>query len=267
MNEIVKRFTIEDIYKMKIEVLNQIKLIQNTDKELEKTLEPFHGHRPYRIDWRFGIYCDNPEEKNIDCVCWNYLVNMFHMEKYMLCTEYDKMRAEVNNFKTPIFNLENAKSWLESLKSQIHSNVKTMLKSVYDKIINGTYRTGSGYSNQKKKKRNNSEIDKWFILSTCDWNTMYSYWTSGPTITDDLEKACYILDGKTVPDITIKEKMKSDKLTEAENEYFRIRICKNGNTHYRIFDDTRNKLNMIGPDGNIIGEKIRIKVFDKLYGI
>ena len=269
MNEIAKRPIISDIYKMKIEALSKIKEVETITKELDKVLESYQGFKPYRIDWRDKNYNENREEKYIDKICWSYLVNLFELQKYMLCTEYEKMQKEIEDFQTPIFNPTNAEAWLFQLKDLIHKNIKTMLKSVYDKIINDYYFTGSGYSNRKKKKRNNNGIDKTFILTTNDYDRAHGYssYYNRISITDDLEKACYLLDGKTIPEKTIIESMRTDKLFIAENKYFKIKLCKNGNTHYTIFEETKNKLNMIGPDGNIIGEKIRIKVFDKLYGI
>ncbi len=263
MNEIAKRPLIPDIYKMKIEALSKIKEVETITKELDKVLEPYQGFKPYRIDWRYRDYNERREERYIDKICWYYLANLFELQKYMLCTEYEKMNKEIENFQTPIFNPTNAEAWLSQLKDLIHKNIKTMLKSVYDKIINDYYFTGSGsgYSNRKKKKRNNNGIDKTFILTTNDYDRIFGY-SSYLSITDDLEKACYLLDGKTIPEKTIMGIMRSDKLLIAENKYFKIKLCKNGNTHYTIFDDTRNKLNLIGPDGNIIGEKIKIKLFD-----
>ena len=56
--------------------------------------------------------------------------------------------------------------------------------------------------------------------------------------------------------------MRADKLTILENDYFRIKVCKNGNTHYTIFEDTLKKLNSYCNDGKSIGENIKIKIFD-----
>ncbi len=264
MNDIIKRPIISDIFIMKIKALNKIKEVEEITKELDSILEKYHRFKPYRIDWKYGNYDSNREEKYIDRICWYYLVSLFELKKYMLCTEYDKMNKEIESFQTPVFNIANAEAWLSQLKSLIYKNIKTMLKTVYDKIITDYYYTGSGYSNRKKKKRNNNGVDKNFILTTNDYNMVHGYYSyyGHITITDDLEKACYLLDGKTVPVKTIKETMRENKTSEAENKYFKIKVCKNGNTHYTIFEDTRNKLNLIGPDGNIIGEKIKIKLFD-----
>jgi hypothetical protein len=81
---------------------------------------------------------------------------------------------------------------------------------VYADIIKGTYYVGSGF-NATKKKRNNMGIDKSFILHTRDWSSTYGYWQNTPTITDDLEKVCYILSGLSLPEKTAKMVMKDTK--------------------------------------------------------
>jgi hypothetical protein len=48
-----------------------------------------------------------------------------------------------------------------------------------------------------------------------------------------------------------------------ENDYFSVKFCKNGNTHYTMNEEIREKLNKWGPEGNIIGENIKIKIFEK----
>jgi len=262
MSDIIKRPTINALYRMKCDVLVKLSTIRNTDTAIRDILDEFGGYSPLRLDWSLGTTADNSEEKYVDQICWSYLVKLFHLRKYMLCTEYDKLSKEIAEFRAPDFTPENAVAWIDGLKSLIHENVRTMLKSVYDKLISSHYYTGSSSYRGEKKKRNNNGLDSWFILYTYDYQIMYQ-WAHGMTITDDLEKACYILDGKAVPDRTIKEVMRADKLLEGKNDYFEIRVCKNGNTHYRIHEETRRKLNLIGPDGNIIGEQIRIKIFEK----
>jgi hypothetical protein len=261
--EIIKRPTVEDLFRLKLRSLARIQLINDTERELDKELEEIGGHTPGSIDWRFDYHGHKSgAEKCIDRMCWRYLVQSFHLQKYMLCTEYDKMVKEIEDFQTPDFTPENAAAWIDGLKDLVHENVKSMIRSVYDKIINDHYWTGGRYRGQKKK-RNNSGVDRHFIILTNDYSNTFGwgYYRNHPTITDDLEKVCYILDGLTIPDKTIKARMASDKTEEGENEYFHVKFCKNGNTHYTMKPGTLEKLNRIGPDGNLIGDKIWIKIF------
>jgi len=265
MSDIAKRKTIEEMYAKKIWMLNQIEKIYDLHKELDRCFEDFNGYSPARIDWKYDNFEKDREEKYIDRTMWFYLVNLFSLEKYMLCTDYAKMQKDVTDFKTPKFTIENANGWLEGLKQLIFENVKTMVKDVYKRITNDVYFTGSGYANKKKKKRNNAGIDTNFIITTYDYSRVFSYWNNNPTITDDLEKVCYILDGKTLPDTTIIQEMKQEDLSTHKNDYFTVKLCQNGNTHYKLTDETRDRLNLCGPAGAVIGENIKIKVFESLH--
>jgi hypothetical protein len=262
MNEIIKRLNVEDIYKIKLDSLKLLKDLNETDEKLNTILEPINGYRPYNISYRFENHEKNQAERYIDRTCWNYLISIFQFKKYMLCTDYDKLRKDIDNFNIPEFNILNAENWIANVKELIYDNINKLVKKVFQKITEETYYTGSGYSNRQKKKRNNNGIDKIFILTTYDYNQVFNYWSSNPTLTDDLEKVCYILSGKKIPNVTLKDKMRMDKINEFKNEYFRIKLCKNGNTHYWLNEDIRNKLNLYGSGEKIIGENIRIKIME-----
>lgn len=260
MNALEVRLTIPDIFLIKQQALQEIAELQAIQNR-ESVLKRIGAYEPWRIDIQFGTYAKRREEIYVDRCCWRHLVRMFNLEKYMLCTEYKKMLEDIDNDNTPIFTIENAEGWVAGLKETIYENVRLLCKRVYDNLISGTYRTGGSYCTSKKKKRNNNGIDSFFILSTGDYSRVFGYYDR-PTITDDLEKACYLLDGKLVPEVTMIQRARSDKASEVSNEYFSVRMCANGNTHFRIAEGTANKLNRICPDGTLIGEKMRIKIFD-----
>ena len=263
MNELIKRETIENMFRHKLSMLNGLEKLKNLDKKIDEEFHVYDGYGPYRIDWRLDNFHDNRQEKYVDRTLWRYLVGLYELQKYMLCTEYDKMIKEIEDFKTPDFNVENANGWLTGLRAMIYENVRLMCKRVYAEIIQGHYYTGgSSHWNADKKKRNNNGVDSWFILSTNDYSRIFGYWKTTPTITDDLEKVCYILDGKSLPADTVIIQAKTDKVKEVECPYFKIKFCQNGNTHYKLTDKTKERLNLIGPDGNVIGENIRIKILE-----
>lgn len=264
MSNIIKRPSIVDLYNMKLDALAKINLIKETDSQLNDLLEDYSGHPPFRIDYRFDNSSDNNASRYIDRICWRYLVKYLELEKYMLCTEYEKLSKEVENFKTPEFTPEIIEAWLSGMKNLIHENIKTMFKSVYDNLLNDFYYTGSGFNGRAKKKRNNKGIDKKFIITTYDYSSIFGYHHNTPTITDDLEKVCYLLDGKKLPEITMKQKMRSEQISTGKNLYFEIKVYSNGNTHFTIEDSTRDKLNKMCTDGGTIGEDIKIKIFDRL---
>lgn len=255
---------INDIFAVKQSVMKIFERMQADDRALIRLLEQIDAHGFYNFDRKHNTSAcgENWLEKTIDQKCWHRMVDLYQLEKYMLCTEYDKLSKQIADFNFPVFNLENAEAWLDGLKRVVYESVQKLIEDVFNRITEKTYHTGSSYSTRKEKKRNNNGIDKHFILTVYD-NSTLSHWNHRPTLTDDLEKACYIIDGKTVPEKTIKAQMSSDKTNEGENAYFAIKVCKNGNTHYRIKDAMRAKLNLFGAKRGVFGENIRIKIFEK----
>jgi hypothetical protein len=263
--ELIKRKSIADIFQIKTDLLQKIDQFQKLDTDISKQFEELNGYSPFYLQGDKFPFGENREEKYVDRTCWQYLIRLFELEKYMLCTDYENMQKQIDGYDFPVFTVENAEGYIEGLKDIIYNNVRTMMKSVYERITEQTYYTGSSYSTREKKKRNNNGIDGHFIITTGDYSRVYGYYNSRPTITDDLEKLCYILNGKSLPEKTLIRSMSKygKENGEAENEYMKVKLCKNGNTHYWIEEGTRNKLNIYGADPSKIGENIKIKVFDK----
>ena len=257
--------TIIDVFKIKIKMLSNCKNMCRLDKENEQISEGLHGHNPLPLE-RSRSYHGGTYQEYIERLCWSFIVNLFELEKYMLCTAYEKMKKDIEENKIPEFTVENVMGWTAQLKSLIHDNLNTLVKTVFEAVTKGVYYTGAVSWKADKKKRNNNGIDKFFILAAGDYNSLYGWHNTSPTLTDDFEKACYILDGKTIPELTIKKIMYADKLSESENKYFKIRICKTGNTHYRMKDEKiLELLNLIGSGKQTLGENIKIKIFEKRW--
>lgn len=260
--ELVKRHTVSDIFQIKVELLRQIGDLQKLNNAIDEGYKKLDGYSPLRLENRFDNYDKNREEKHVDRTCWLYLIKLFELQKYMLCTDYEKMMEDIDRFNFPVFTVENAEGYLGSLKDIIYNNVREMMRSVFERITDSHYYTGNGFRGRAEKKRNNNGIDKHFIITTYDYSRVFEYWRRGPSITDDLEKLCYILNGETLPKETIMQQFnRFEPDTTAENKYFKIKICKNGNTHYWIKESTRKKLNLYGADPSSIGEGMKIKVF------
>lgn len=204
MGEVMVRLGISDVFAVKVELLGQIARLKAVDGDIRKTFERINGYSPIDLHERYETHAQDAAEKYVDKVCWRYLVGLFHLEKYMLCSDY-----------------------------------------------------------APRKKRNNNGVDKRFILRTGDWSMMFAYWGERPTVTDDLEKVCYLLAGRTLPEKTAKALMRAEKREEYSNEFFAIKVCRNGNTHYTLSDEIRDKLNRYGPEGAVLGEDIKIKIVER----
>lgn len=254
--EIAKRHTVESLFALRCKLLDSIKAMYDAEKAASGMFEELGAYGPYRLDCRD----DGRNDQIVDRMVWRYLVKLYQLDKYMLCTSYEKMQKEMDEYKFPEFTPDNAHAWLAGMKGLIHDNVATLIKQVFKEVTEGVYYVG-GY-NGDTKKRNNNGIDSNFILHTYDYSRVFGY-EYKPTITDDLEKVCYLLDGKSLPDFTLINKMKGEKTSEYDIGYMRVKVCKNKNTHYWLRDDIREKLNRFGPDGAIIGENIKIKIVEK----
>ena len=263
MCEIQVRHTVESLFALRCKILTDARTLWSLDKQIRESYDSVNGYSPYRIENTNRIHGEDQDEKSVDQAMWRYLVKLYNLEKFMLCTDYAKMSDEIDHFQTPVFTIENANGWLDGLKGLIRENVNTLIKKVYSEITNGFYYTGGSGCRGEKKKRNNNGIDKNFILYTADWSTIFAYWRDSPSIMDDLEKVCYILDGKTLPDKTIRQELKADQKSEARNQYMSVKLCQNGNTHFTLDETIRALLNKYGPSGTEIGENIKIKVFER----
>lgn len=258
--ELVQRQTINDVWAVRVAVIGKYEKMCELDDEIQKCLETVRGYRFYRFEHQGMATGEKMVQQEVDQRCWMYLVRLYELHKYILCTDYNLMMKELECFKFPEFTPENAVEWLSGLKHLVYESVQKLIESVFQRIVEGTYWVGGW--NGDKKKRNNNGVDKYFMLTTHD-NNRLEWYTDKPTVTDDLEKACYIMDGKTLPDETIKDRMRREKVREIENEYFKIKVCKNGNTHYWLEEIVRQKLNFYGAKRGVIGENVRIKVFEK----
>jgi len=163
MGEIAIRNTIKILCENKKSILSKIKEMEKIDKDMREIFESFDGYSPIRLDFKYDSYDENREEKYVDRSCWNHIVNLFNLHRYMLCTDFEKMRKMVQDCQTPQFTEDNVKEWIGELKGEIIKSVEKMVKNVYESLCTDHYYTGSGYSNRLKKKRNNNGIDKNFI--------------------------------------------------------------------------------------------------------
>ena len=254
MNELAKRKTLLDLIETKAKLVQEMKNLHKQDQLLESAFKEVDGYRPYRIEYNERYQTD---EQIIDKAMWRYLVKYFHLKDFMLSTDYEKLENQVEHNQTPSFNLDNAGAWIADMKNMINRGVQGLAESVYNRIINAPYWT----SGNIKKKRNNMGLDSFFILTTGDYKEQWYTYHERLTITDDLEKLCYLLDGENLPEPGLKNLALRTKVMEIECPYFKIKMCKNGNTHYFLTDETVARLNKIGANSNIIGTDIKIKVF------
>ena len=81
----------------------------------------------------------------------------------------------------------------------VYESIQKLIEDVFESITQKPTGPDPGIPTGLKRKRNNNGIDKHFIITTGDHYAM-RWWSGRPTITDDLEKACYIIDGRELPE-------------------------------------------------------------------
>lgn len=255
MNQLIKRLSVADIIKLRNEAYAETKALEAQMKKLQDSCKKLDGRAPAPYSLKKNFSAD--AIKILDYRYWKYMVDYFHLQDFMLSSEYEKLTDEIEYFRTPEFTESNVMGWVSGMKDLINKGVKTLAESIYNELVNAKYETGN-----KTKKRNNNGVDKRFILKAYDYGIEYCS-INQPTITDDLEKLCYILDGKELPEHRMKANIYHDYRHYGETScpYFSIKVCKNNNTHYCLTDETVARLNKIGGGGFVIGQDVKIKVF------
>lgn len=258
MNGIEKILTVDELLMIKYRLDATIDAIQQGKEDLHAELEKVEGYAPREYSTSYNTKAD---KKEVEKYLWLYLLRAYRVEQYILSDEFNEIQKSVYDEEAPDFTESNVRGWIDGLAERMYSGAVALVKKVYSELVNGTYHVGGW--NGEKKKRNNNGIELNFILSTYDYSLLYDYHNSKPTITDDLEKACYLLDGKQLPDQRLKETMRLAKATSGKNEYMEITVHKNNNTHYKLTEEARDRLNKYGPAGNEIGEDVKIKILGK----
>lgn len=262
MSGLIERSSIASLVRTKTEYFHHLEQTRNESAALDSIMKSLGWYSPLYFQTKFDVWGEDRDEKYIDKALWRYMVKLFNLKNYMLCTEFEKMEKQIENHDFPQFTQQNAEAWISGLKGLIQNNVQTLVKQVYREIVDGYYYTGSGYSSREKKKRNNTQVDRTFILFTNDYLAVFGYSFDRPTVTDDLEKVAHLLSGELIPEISLKQAMRSAKTAEGENRHMKVVFRKNGNTQYTLSDDIRDLLNKYGPDGRSLGQDIKIKIFD-----
>jgi hypothetical protein len=137
-NDVDIRLDIEDLFAVKCELMSRLDQLHRIDKSIRDVFDKINGFSPIRLQVQYGTHAQDAGEKYIDQACWHYLVNLAHLERYMLCSDYDRMQQEINGFRAPLFNVPNAQAWMAGLRDLIYDNVRTLVRGVFLKITQGT---------------------------------------------------------------------------------------------------------------------------------
>jgi hypothetical protein len=206
---------------------------------------------------------DRTFDRAIDERSWNYFFGSGRLMDIMSQDDIERFHKKLSD--PDPFTAEEAFKYYNSAEDIAVNSFERLLHSVFEKLTSATYRPGNSWKNDRKKQ-NNREIDNYFRMSSSIKKGHFGKWEwhyySVP-IYDDLEKVCFLLDGKNPPKQpnTINCRIKSESCNIIGNEYFTITLYLNGNNKVNFLrDDIREKLNKYGPKGNALGVDIKTQI-------
>lgn len=85
--DIEPRQSIESIYALKLRLMEKLNAVKELETDIQDSFKVIDGYPPIRIDYDYGRHNADSMEKYIDRTCWRYLVLLFNLGKYMLCTD------------------------------------------------------------------------------------------------------------------------------------------------------------------------------------
>jgi hypothetical protein len=228
---------------------------------LAKKLDYVHYQLADRI--RHPNYIDEHDmetfRKDLDKNFWHEILDEYQAEKYMTATDKKNFFEKLDE-NSPIFDLENVQTMVDSFVNSKEALATNMIAKIYENVTDSYFRVGG---KNRGEKRIQKEIPASFRLSV-----FYTYGKGLPSyvstsnsrfnIISDLERACYLCDGKKQPDYnnTIESRTTlvfREGKDYLEGEYFNLKFYKNGNVLISFNNlDVLNTLNKWGRKNNRI---------------
>jgi len=188
---------------------------------------------------RYPEYIDERDieqlRKSLDAEYWHEFFQQNQVEKYLTSSDAEKMYAEVD--ENPIaFNSVNANNMLASFIGSKEATAMNMVKKIYKELTNAFFRK-SGSNNIERRIQKNVPMSLRLSIFCCYSDGLPSYVSESNSkfsLISDLERACYLVDGKLQPDVqksvtslTTEVLRKGEQFVDAP--YFKFKIFKNGN--------------------------------------
>lgn len=196
--------------------------------------------------------------KKMDYTFWNHCLEVNQVEKYLTTTDKEKLYEKLEE-ETPTFNFQNVMETIESFQQSKEARATNMIKKIYDQVTDLVFSKGNKHANREKRLQLG-------IPQTLRASIFYVYGDGLPSyvstrnsrfnIIEDLERACYLVDGKLQPDV---QKNITALTTEAlrkderfiDSPYLEMQIYKNGNVKIKFKSlETLKRFNYWGQKGN-----------------
>lgn len=203
-----------------------------------------------------GLEIDNIL-KLADAKFWNMAMTISGIETMVTMTEKENLRTKL--LENPIvFTANTAREMIDKVLNSQGDITKMTLRKVFDTVTGLRFRPGHIRDTRLTRNPNKRRIEKVFRYSWMGSLPSYFLEDKHFSLFTDLEMACAIVNNRTTPKYPkrIMDEMR-DGFRKGEqcfqNEWFKIRVFKNGNTLVEIFDQgTVDRLNSWGAPGDRI---------------
>ena len=127
-NELKTRLTVTELVDLRERLIVEHDKMYACKDNIQKMFEAINAHDFVVLKISDSNCYEHPIVKSIDQRMWFYMVRLFNLEKYMLCTEYKKLESQICDYDFPEFTLANAEAWLSSVKLLVYENVQKMIE-------------------------------------------------------------------------------------------------------------------------------------------
>jgi hypothetical protein len=199
-------------------------------------------------------------QSEIDREFWRDLFNELQVEKFLTSSDKEKVFKKIEE-NTPVFDLDSAYSTMFGFMNSKEATATNMITKIHKNITDIVFRVGNSYKsdNEKRIQRGVPKSFRASIFYSRDGLPSYiSSSRSNFELIDDLERACYLIDGKTQPDYHKAIRSKTDLVLRergdtVNNDYFEMKMFKNGNVKITFTNqEVLNTFNKWGRTGNAL---------------
>jgi len=244
--------------------------VKNRDEEAEIILQILQlakklKHCTYEVaeKVRHPDYIDERDiehiRKKLDVRFWHQCLEEFQVEKFLTTTDKEKLYEKLED-EAPVFNFENVMATIHGFMNSKEATATAMIRKIYEEVTDVVFRKGNSFR-ATGEKRLQTGIPKSFRASI-----FYTYGKGLPAyissmnsrfaLIEDLERACYLVDGKLQPDRQLNIHSLVDLALRnhrsiVDGPYFQLEMFKNGNVKVTFKSlEVLKTLNHWGQKGN-----------------
>ncbi len=261
--DLQKNQTPAELAALRKDLINRFNRIQQEIEDYNEILHTVVAYGP-TVALQEGGYSRVNEEwllPELDRSIWKYFFGASKLSELMSQKQTKEFQEKLKDPEP--FTTQAALVYKANIGGIAREQVQTLIKQVFENLTNNWYWTGN-----QRKKRSNTKIDvSCHVCEGIRWDGFFKSFRindSYPPIFNDVEKACFVLDGKLPPKYPddIHSHINELKSGLVGNEYFTVLCYKNGNQKVKFLRlDILEKLNQYGAPGGVLGQDIKIQEY------